>query len=72
MDNVGAKTLETAPVAPLAHRIPDACQRIGLGRSSLYELIKSGHLRTVRIGGRTLIPESELQRLVDDAKAAQA
>lgn len=64
--------METAPIAPLAHRIPEACQRIGLGRSSLYELIKSGHLKTVRIAGRTLVPESELQRLVADAKAAQA
>lgn len=61
-----------ADLAPLAHRIPDACQRIGLGRSSLYELIKAGHLRTVRIAGRTLIPESELQRLVTEAKAAQS
>lgn len=59
--------MEAARSAPLAHRIPDACQRIGIGRSSLYELIKSGDLKTVRIAGRTLIPESELQRLVTDA-----
>ena len=59
-------------IAPLAHRIPDACHRIGLGRSSLYELIKSGNLHTVRIAGRVLIPESELQRLVAEAKAAQS
>ena len=55
--------------APLAHRIPEACQRIGVGRSSLYELIKSGQLKTVRICGRTLVPESELQRLLAEAKA---
>lgn len=61
--------MEIASTAPLAHRIPDACQRIGVGRSSLYELIKSGDLKTVRIAGRTLIPESELQRLVTDAVA---
>lgn len=58
--------------APLAHRIPDACQRIGLGRSSLYELIKAGQLKTVRIAGRTLVPESELQRLVAEAQAVQS
>lgn len=63
--------METAPSAPLAHRIPDACQRIGVGRSSLYELIKTGQLRTVRIAGRTLIPESELQRLVTEAAEVQ-
>lgn len=61
--------MQTETNAPLAHRIPDACQRIGVGRSSLYELIKSGRLKTVRIAGRTLVPESELQRLVAEAAA---
>ncbi|WP_036212698.1 helix-turn-helix transcriptional regulator [Novilysobacter arseniciresistens] len=61
--------MQESSSAPLAHRIPDACQRIGLGRSSLYELIKAGRLKTVRIAGRTLVPESELQRLVAEAEA---
>ncbi len=52
--------------APLAHRIPDACRRLGIGRSSLYELIKSGELRSIKIAGRTLIPESDLQKLITD------
>lgn len=52
--------------APLAHRIPDACQRLGIGRSMLYELIKSGEIRTVKIGTRTLIPEADLQKVIAD------
>lgn len=52
--------------APLAHRIPDACRRLGVGRSSLYELIKSGEIRSIKIGSRTLIPEEDLQRIVSD------
>lgn len=63
--------MQGSPSAPLAHRIPDACQRIGLGRSSLYELIKAGRLQTVRIAGRTLVPEAELQRLIAEARAVQ-
>lgn len=50
--------------APLTHRIPDACRRLGVGRSTLYELIKSGELRTVKIGTRTLIPEADLQKVI--------
>ena len=49
---------------PLAHRIPDACHRIGVGRSTIYELIKSGEIRTIKIGARTLVPDTELQRLI--------
>lgn len=51
--------------APLAHRIPDACRRLGIGRSSLYELIKSGEIRTIKIGSRALVPEAELQKVID-------
>lgn len=51
--------------APLAHRIPDACRRLGVGRSSLYELIKSGEVKTIKIGTRTLVPEAELQKVIN-------
>ena len=51
--------------APLAHRIPEACSRLGIGRSSLYALIKSGEIRTIKIGSRTLIPEAELLKVID-------
>ena len=51
--------------APLAHRIPEACGRLGIGRSSLYALIKSGEIRTIKIGSRTLIPEAELLKVID-------
>ena len=63
--------MQTALFAPLAHRIPEACRRIGLGRSTVYALIKAGHLKAVRIGGRTLILERELQRLLDGTKGGQ-
>jgi excisionase family DNA binding protein len=49
---------------PLAHQVPQACTRLGIGRTALYELLKSGDLRFFKLGTRTLIPESELQRFV--------
>jgi excisionase family DNA binding protein len=49
---------------PLAHQIPQACHRIGVARTSLYELIKHGEIRAIKIGARTLIPESELLRFI--------
>lgn len=57
------QTHEDKP-APLAHKIPDACRRIGIGRTALYELIKSGEVRPIKIGCRTLIPEAELQKVI--------
>jgi excisionase family DNA binding protein len=50
---------------PLANQIPDVCRRLGIGRTLLYEIIKSGQIRTIKIGNRTLVPESELCRFVN-------
>lgn len=73
----------TAQLAPLAHRIPEACRRLGIGRSKFYELATAGEIKTFRIGSRVLVPESELVRIMgerlgmepaqrDERKAVQA
>ncbi len=49
---------------PLLHRLPDAFESLGIGKSKGYELIKDGRLRVVKIGRRTLIAEEELRRYV--------
>lgn len=51
-------------LAPLAHAVPDACQRLGISRSTLYELIASGEIRSFKVGARTLIPEAELRKFI--------
>ena len=54
----------------LCLRIDDACDMLGIGRSSIYQLISAKKLRAIKIAGRTLIPLTELERLADEAKAA--
>jgi len=49
--------------APLLHSIKNAAKRVGVSQSSVWRLIKEGQVRPVKILGRTLIPESELQRI---------
>jgi excisionase family DNA binding protein len=48
---------------PKARRIKDACAALGVGKSTLYKLRSEGKLRMVHIAGRTLVPESEIDRL---------
>ena len=45
------------------YTVSDACAALGIGRTSLYALAKSGELNLVKIAGRTLVPRSELERL---------
>ena len=48
---------------PLLHTIPGAAARLSLSESSIRRLIRSGEFRAVKVLGRTLVPETELQRL---------
>lgn len=57
------------PFEPLTVRIPVAIQLTGIGRSKLYELIKSGDVDTVKIGTATLITMASLRRLVERGSA---
>lgn len=57
------------PIEPLTVRIPVAVQLTGIGRSKLYELIKSGEVETVKIGTATLVTMASLRRLVDRGSA---
>lgn len=62
-----------ASTAPLSNTINQACARLGIGRTLLYELIDAKELHTIKLGSRVLVPESELQRLIADRlRAARA
>lgn len=47
----------------LTYRVADACAALGISRTSLYALAKSGELKLIKIAGRTLVPRCELERL---------
>ena len=49
----------------LAVRIPQAAQLIGIGRSTLYELISNGSLEAIKIGRSTVIPMSALRDFIE-------
>jgi len=51
----------------------EAARIIGCGRTKVYDLIKEKRIRVVKIGARTIIPKSEIDRLLngtDDTRAA--
>jgi len=56
--------LQTLPTEPISVRISTAVKLTGIPRTTLYELMKSGEIETVKIGRSTFIPYRCLRRLV--------
>ncbi|MEW9570858.1 helix-turn-helix domain-containing protein [Rhodanobacter sp. Si-c] len=59
-------------LTPLVHQVNAAARRLGVSRCKFYALVKSGTLHTFRIGGRVVVAETELQRVVAEAMRAAA
>lgn len=53
-----------------AYSVDEACRLLSVGRTSLYELAKTGELKLIKVAGRTLVPRSELERLTSVDRAA--
>jgi excisionase family DNA binding protein len=50
---------------PWAVRVDDACRLTELGRTTIHELLKSGRLRSVKVGRTRLIDRPSLRTLLD-------
>ncbi|MHB8246415.1 MAG: excisionase family DNA-binding protein [Acidimicrobiales bacterium] len=55
-----------ARVVPLAVSPRKAAQYLDVGHDAIYQLLREGRLRSVRLGRRRLIPFSELERFLSE------
>jgi len=46
---------------PLALRVEDLMPILGIGRNMAYELVRSGQIRSIRIGRQLRIPKEAVQ-----------
>jgi len=57
---------------PLLLTVPEAAAKLGISRSSFYELIRGKKLEIVKIGRSTRIPESDIVSFVERLRFANA
>ena len=49
-----------------AYEIEEAAERLSLGRTLLFRLLKDGQIRGKRVGARVIISDAELERFAND------
>ncbi|WP_405804866.1 helix-turn-helix domain-containing protein [Streptomyces sp. NBC_01187] len=52
------------PLAPVLYRVEDAMPVLSMSRTTIYELIRAGRLRTVKEGRSRLIPATAINDYV--------
>lgn len=66
IDVKSRKERPTPAVTPQVRSVRDTCLVLSISRAHVYNLLSSGRLRCVKLGRRTLIPESEIARLLQE------
>lgn len=56
---------------PLNVSIPEAARLLGIGRSTVYQMLQSNQLRSIHIGSRRLVTMASIRNL-NDALASKA
>ncbi len=64
--------IDGVKIEPLFFRMQEACEILRLSRSTIYKMNAEGRLRFSRIGGRTLVPREEIERLRSEARQEAA
>ena len=53
---------------PMILRVEDLMPLLGIGRNTAYELVRSGRLRSIRVGRQVRIPKNALIEFLEDTE----
>lgn len=64
------KTLTGLPDDRAALSVRETCAVLGCSRVWIYSLMRRGRLRTIKIGGKRLVPTTAIAELLDQRDVA--
>jgi excisionase family DNA binding protein len=54
----------------IGYSVDETVEASGLGRSTIYELIRSGELDSIKVGRRRIVPADALREFIDTKRTA--
>lgn len=54
------------------YTIKEVCEVLRMSRSTLYRVMEEYHLSPIKVGGKVLFPETELNRFIEELKKKEA
>lgn len=64
LDARGKTVVDTGGISPVAVSVQNAANALGLSRTTVWDLVRAGHLPAKRIGNRVVIRVSDLATFV--------
>ena len=58
---------QVSKIQPM-HKPMELAKQLNMSRATMYRLLKSGKLGSVKVGGMRLVPEDEVLRLFSSAR----
>ncbi|MEU2869787.1 helix-turn-helix domain-containing protein [Streptomyces olivoreticuli] len=71
MSRVAEHSALASQAAPVLLTVPEAATRLRVSKWSLYQLIRSRQLETIRIGSRRFVPLTAVHALVERLRAEE-
>jgi excisionase family DNA binding protein len=71
LTNLVTDLVERPAPARLAVSVEEAADMIGVGRSTMFALLESGEVRSVKVGTRRLVPVRALEEFVGQSGSQQ-
>ena len=57
---------------PVVYDVPEAMRRLGITRPTIYRFLRSGELRSFRLGSRRLVSAEALREFIRARESAEA
>ena len=64
-------TMTTTTAEPLLLTVPESAKLLNISRVTVFKLLRSGRLASLKIGAKRMIPRQELDRFIERETATK-